>query len=121
MHRLYLSCSVDLNCEIVQMFRKCTCTPDKRILGLSYQNPKSMVYGELGRYHLSVLASTRCVRYWLRLKKVPSSRYVKMAYNMLKSMAEEGHELWASRVKNFQCKNICLMEWINGRRNTLLD
>ena len=39
----------------------------KRILGLSSQSPNHMVYGELGRHHLSILASTRCVEYWLRL------------------------------------------------------
>ena len=64
----------------------------KRILGLSSQSPNHMVYGELGRHHLPVLASTRCVKYWLRLNKLSSNRYVRMAYNMLKSMAEEGKE-----------------------------
>ena len=54
-----------------------------------------MVYGEFGRHHVSVLASTRCVKYLLRLNKLSSNRYVKMAYNMLKSMTEEGKENWA--------------------------
>ena len=43
-----------------------------------------MVYGELGRHHLSILASTRWVKYWLRLNKLSSNRYSRMAYNMLK-------------------------------------
>ena len=34
----------------------------KRIPGLSSQSPNHMVYGELGRHRLSVLASTRCVK-----------------------------------------------------------
>ena len=47
-----------------------------------------MVYGELGRHLLSVLASARYIKYWLRFNKLSSNRYMKMAYNMLKSMAE---------------------------------
>ena len=70
----------------------------KRILGLSFQSPYHLVYSEFGRHHLSVLASTRCVKYWLRLNKLLSNGYVRMAYNMLKSMAEEGKENWASTV-----------------------
>ena len=72
-----------------------------------------MVYGELGRHHLSVLASSRCVKYWLRLDKLPS-RYVKMAYNMLKSMAEEGKENWASAVRDLLCTNGFAFAWWNG-------
>ena len=49
----------------------------KRILGLSSQSPNHIVYGELGRHHLSVLASTRCVKYWLRLNKISSNKYLK--------------------------------------------
>ena len=68
----------------------------KRILGLSSQSPNHMVYGELGRHHLFVLPYTRCVKYWLRLNLLSSNGYVKMAYNMMKSMVEEGKGNWAS-------------------------
>ena len=57
----------------------------KRILGLSSQRPNHMVYGELGRHHLSVLASTRCIKYWLRLNNLSHDKFVKMAYNMPKA------------------------------------
>ena len=96
----------------------------KRIIGLSSQSPNHMVYGELGRHHLSVLASTRCVKYWLRLNKLTSNRYARMAYNLLKSMAEEGKEIWASvvlRLTVHEWFRLCLVEWISGRRNTFLD
>ena len=83
----------------------------KRILGLSSQSPKTMVNGELGRHHLSVLASTRCVKYWLRLNKLTSNRYVRMAYNMMKSMAEKGKENWASAVRDLLC---LAFAWWNG-------
>ena len=86
----------------------------KRILGLSSQSPNHMVYGELGRHHLSVLASSRYMKYWLRLNKLSSNRYVKMAYKMLKSMAEEGKENWASEVRDLLCTNGFTFAWWNG-------
>ena len=86
----------------------------KRILGLSSQSPNRMVYGELGRHHLPVLASTRCVKYWLRLNKLSSNRSVRMAYNMLKSMAEEGKENLASAVRDLLCTNGFAFAWWNG-------
>ena len=73
-----------------------------------------MVYGELGRHHLSVVASTRCVKYWLRLDKLSSSRHVKMAYILLKSMAEEGKENWASAVRDILCTMYKWFAWWNG-------
>ena len=69
----------------------------KRILGLSSQITNHMVYGELGRHHLSILASTKCVKYWLRLNKLSNNRYSRMAYNMLKNMAEEGKKTGPQR------------------------
>ena len=86
----------------------------KRILGLSSQSPNHMVYGELGRHHLSVLASTRYMKYWLRLNKLSSNRYVRMANNMMKNMAEEGKENWASVVRELLCTNGFAFAWWNG-------
>ena len=73
-----------------------------------------MAYGELGRHHLSVLASTRRVKYWLRLNKVSSNRYVRMTYNMLKSMTGEGKRNWASAVRDLLCTNGFTFAWWNG-------
>ena len=86
----------------------------KRILGISSQSPNHMVYCELGRYHLSVLAATRCVKYWLRLNKVPSSAYVKMVNNKLKSMTEDGKEKLASELQDLLCTNGFTFVWWNG-------
>ena len=77
------------DCSNIEKVHTCAC---KRILGISSQSPNHIVYGELGGHHLSVLAATRYGKYWLRLNKLPWGRYVSMAYNILKSMAEEGRE-----------------------------
>ena len=39
--------------------------------------------------------------------------YVRMAYNMLKSMAEEGKENWASAVRDLLCTNGFAFAWWN--------
>ena len=47
-----------------------------------------------------------------------------MAYNMLKSMAEEGKENWASAVLDLLCTNGFAFTWWNGSvgdENTFLD
>ena len=84
------------------------------MLGVSSRSPNHMIYGELGKHHLSVLSSTRCVKYWLRLNKLSSNRYVKMTHNMLTSMADEGKEKWASAVRDLLCTNGFAFAWWNG-------
>ena len=73
----------------------------KRILGLSSQSPNHMVYGELGRHRLSVLASTRCVKYWLRLNTLSSNRSVRTAYNMLKTRQKKVKKTGPQRFETY--------------------
>ena len=72
------------------------------------------IYIYLSLEDLSLLTTTRCVKYWLRISKVPSSRYVKMVNNMRRSMAEEGTEKWASALRDFLCTNGFPIAWWNG-------
>ena len=71
----------------------------KRLLNVGLRTPNQMVYGELGRYPLFVMASTRCVSFWLRLCELANNRYSKMAYLMLKGLDEREKETWASEMK----------------------
>ncbi|KAK7108905.1 hypothetical protein V1264_013044 [Littorina saxatilis] len=96
------------NIEKVHMF---AC---KRIIGVSPQSPNCMVYGELGRFPLSVLAATRCVKYWLRLNRLPNTRYVKMAHVMMRNMADRGTDNWSARVRNLLCENGFGHVWTYG-------
>ena len=80
------------DCPVIENMHMYAC---KRIQGISSQSPNHMVCDELGRQHLSVLAATKSVKYWLRFNKISSGKCVKNAYNMLKSMAEDGEENWA--------------------------
>ena len=71
----------------------------KRLLNVGLRTPNQMVYGELGRFPLFVLSSTRCISFWLRLCSLPDNRYSKIAYLMLKDLDEKGKETWATRIK----------------------
>lgn len=86
----------------------------KRLLGISSNSPNQMVYGELGRCTLSILANIRSVKYWLRLNCMPDSRYAKMSYIMLKNAVERGKQNWVSQVKCLLCMNGFGDVWLNG-------
>ncbi|RUM93601.1 MAG: hypothetical protein DSZ28_07615 [Thiothrix sp.] len=70
----------------------------KRYLNVSSRTPNTLVYGELGRFPLSVNATIRCVKYWLKILGMPLSRYPRKVYQMLLSRNTEG-ENWVTVVK----------------------
>ena len=72
-----------------------------------------MVYGELGRYSLSILASVRCISYWLRLCTLPIDRFASQAYHMLKDLDAQDKITWATHVKNCLFRNGFGHVWIN--------
>ena len=86
----------------------------KRLMKVAPRTPNQMVYGELGRYPLSILASLKSVKYWLRLMKLPNTRYAKMAYQMMVNMDERGHETWVTRLKILLFENGFAHVWYNG-------
>ena len=45
----------------------------KILLGVRPQTPNYSVYGELGRFPLSVICKERAVKFWLELIKYPES------------------------------------------------
>ena len=52
--------------------------------------PNTLVYGETGRFALSVNAILRVVKYWLRILNMPASRYSQKMYEMM--LRREGNE-----------------------------
>jgi hypothetical protein len=72
----------------------------KRFLSVHLKVPNKLVYGELGRYPLYINSTIRCIKYWLKLLKLDTSRLPKQAYNMLKALDERGKQCWVTNVKN---------------------
>jgi len=86
----------------------------KRFLGLDSRTPNHMVYGDLGRYPLSINSCIRVVRYWLKLSKMKLDRLPKQAYVMLLNSAIPGHRNWAESVKQCLCSLGFGFVWLNG-------
>lgn len=108
------------NCAEIERVHTFAC---KKLLNASPRTPNQMVYGELGRYPLSVLASVRCVSYWLRLCTLPTDRYASQAYHMLKDLDEKGKQTWASKVRTVLFQYGFGYVWIEqsvGNRNAFL-
>jgi hypothetical protein len=71
----------------------------KKLLNVSPRTPNDMVYGETGRYPLYIFTYTACIKYWLRLTRMNSSRLPRKAYNMLLLLHNQGFGCWVSRVR----------------------
>ena len=44
----------------------------KRFLNVSVHSSNKMLYGEVGRYPISIICKVNVIRYWLKLIKLPS-------------------------------------------------
>ena len=58
-----------------------------------------MVLGDCGRLPICVAYFTNCIRYWCKLLTMPSNRFPRQCYLMLKSLDDVGRPCWASKVK----------------------
>ena len=72
----------------------------KRFLGAHSKTPRHLVYGETGRFPLSVLTNVKCVKFWLRLLRLDDVRISKKAYKMLVHLQEQNYVTWACGVRN---------------------
>lgn len=62
----------------------------KYILGLKKSTCSAMVYGELGRFPISINIKCKIISYWLRLVQGKESKFVKCVYNGLHEMYRDG-------------------------------
>lgn len=76
----------------------------KFVLKVPTQTSNLAVLGETGRYPMYVSYYKRCVKYWLKLQRMPDTRYPKACYKMLYSLDQQGRPTWASSVKLLLCK-----------------
>ena len=87
----------------------------KRFLNVSVYSSNSIVYGETGRYPLSINHKINSLRYWLRLQRLPNTRINKQAYDMLVNLAEQGKSNWASHIRDLLFQNGFGIAWISGQ------
>ena len=72
----------------------------KRFLGVNQRAPRHLIYGELGRYPLSVTTNVKCIKFWLRVVNMDNVRYPKKAYKMLMELQRQNYTTWACAVRN---------------------
>ena len=70
----------------------------KRFLNTRLRTPNVMIYGETGRYPLFVNIYVKCIKFWLRILKMPPHRLPFRAYRMLLDPHEQNKKTWASSV-----------------------
>ena len=63
-----------------------------------------MVYGETGRYSLSVNAKLRSVRFWLRIMKMHENRLPRQVYSMMMNLPDE-FNMWTTQIKKILIEN----------------
>ena len=80
----------------------------KRFLHLPPQAPNAIVYGETGRYSLSITAKLRAIKYWLKILRMDSSRYPRKVYDM---MLHVGNNTWINDIQNLLYSHDFENEW----------
>ena len=65
----------------------------------------AVVLGDSGRLPLTTNLSIRCLKFWLKILKMPESRYIRKCYNYLSVK-------WALEIKRILCKNKCEYTWL---------
>jgi hypothetical protein len=85
----------------------------KRFLSVPLHSSNRMVYGESGRYPLYIRAYLKCIKYWLKLSQLPSTRLCRQAYSMLLQQHENGKFNWVSNVKKLLTENGFGIVWLS--------
>ena len=84
----------------------------KKVIGLPKNTSNNAVLGECGRHALYIASFKTCIKYWLKILKMPESRYTKCCYAMVKRMDERGKKTWATCVKEMLYKYGFGIVWI---------
>jgi len=59
----------------------------------------SAVSGDLGHFPLYITTSIRCLKYWIRLLKMPEHQYVTLCYNKMKLYDSIGYFNWVTKLR----------------------
>jgi len=59
------------------------------------------VLGDLARFplYIYIYSCKRCIKYWIRITRMPNTRLVKKCYVMMKLYDNNGHTSWATCVR----------------------
>eukprot|EP00745_Piridium_sociabile_P027415 TRINITY_DN4419_c0_g1_i2.p2 TRINITY_DN4419_c0_g1~~TRINITY_DN4419_c0_g1_i2.p2 ORF type:complete len:156 (-),score=4.99 TRINITY_DN4419_c0_g1_i2:160-627(-) len=80
----------------------------KRFLGVPIHASNQVLYGDTGRYPLFIRTYVKCIRYWLKLLRLPHSRLCRQAYDMMLGQMEHGRETLGISSENSLCQRMVL-------------
>eukprot|EP00745_Piridium_sociabile_P040569 TRINITY_DN782_c0_g1_i3.p1 TRINITY_DN782_c0_g1~~TRINITY_DN782_c0_g1_i3.p1 ORF type:complete len:396 (+),score=16.17 TRINITY_DN782_c0_g1_i3:171-1358(+) len=97
----------------------------KKFFFVPLHSSNQMCYGESGRYPLFIRSYVKCLRYWLKLIRLPMSRLCRQAYEMLFRQQELGHCNWASDMKKVLIENgfgvVWIMQEVGSEKSFVLE
>ena len=86
----------------------------KRICLLNRNVPDALALSECGRYPLSVVYMTRCIKYWIKLTRMPNHRYPGQCYSMLRRFDDAGKKTWTSYIRLLLFENGFGYVWLSN-------
>ena len=76
----------------------------KQFMNVHTKTPNIMIYGDTGRYPLSINAAMRLAKYQLKILRMEDERLPKQVYRMLINTIESGNN-WANKVRTMLKEN----------------
>jgi hypothetical protein len=68
-------------------------------MGVHSQTPNAAVIADTGRFPMCVHYYKCCIKYWLRLVRMPDSTYHKACYQMLFNLDQQCRTTWPSHAR----------------------
>eukprot|EP00745_Piridium_sociabile_P026380 TRINITY_DN42111_c0_g1_i2.p1 TRINITY_DN42111_c0_g1~~TRINITY_DN42111_c0_g1_i2.p1 ORF type:complete len:263 (+),score=14.28 TRINITY_DN42111_c0_g1_i2:674-1462(+) len=84
----------------------------KRFLNLPLHSSNTFTYGETGRYPIYIKTFVKCISYWLKLIRLPTTRLSRQTYEMLLHQDEVVKFNWVSQVKKALIENGFGIVWL---------
>ena len=75
----------------------------KRFLGVKRSAPGSAVLGDCGLNTIFTHTLLKCIKFWLKLIRLPSCRYTRKCYDMLYDLDKRGKHTWVTDIRNIIC------------------
>ena len=91
----------------------------KFILNLKSSTPNSMIYGETGRFPLSITVKTRMITYWTKVLTAPDNKLVKVYYQYFHNCYRNGSykHPWLKYIEDIL--NSCGLSFVWASQNFL--
>ena len=71
----------------------------KRFLNVPLHCSNKMIHGETGRDLLFITTYVKCIKYWLKLTRLPIIRICRQVHEMILLQHEAGKQIWLTNVK----------------------